>query len=116
VASAKNGFFFGLRQEVCRFVSLFFTGVWLMNIYVGNLPWSVSEEDVREAFSQYGSVTSVKLINDQYTGKPRGFGFVEMDSEGGAKAIDALDGTDFGGRNIKVNEAKPRPERQPRRW
>jgi RNA recognition motif-containing protein len=87
-----------------------------MNIYVGNLPWSATEDDVRAAFAKFGSVTSVKLINDQYTGKPRGFGFVEMDSEGGSKAIDALDGADFGGRNIKVNEAKPRTERQPKRW
>jgi RNA recognition motif-containing protein len=87
-----------------------------MNIYVGNLPWSVSEDDVRKAFAQYGQVSSVKLVTDQYTGKPRGFGFVEMDSEGGRKAIEALDGTDLGGRTIKVNEAKPSPERQPRRW
>jgi RNA recognition motif-containing protein len=87
-----------------------------MNIYVGNLPWSASEEDVRNAFAQHGEVKSVKLIMDEYTGKPRGFGFVEMDSEGGKKAIKALDGADLGGRNIKVNEAKPRTERQPRSW
>jgi RNA recognition motif-containing protein len=87
-----------------------------MNIYVGNLPWSASEEEVRNAFAQHGEVKSVKLITDEYTGKPRGFGFVEMDPEGGKKAIKALDGADFGGRNIKVNEAKPRTERQPRSW
>ncbi|MFP4316448.1 MAG: RNA recognition motif domain-containing protein [Desulfovibrionales bacterium] len=85
-----------------------------MNLYVGNLPWSASEEEVRETFSQYGEVNSVKLITDQYTGKPRGFGFVEMDAQGGSKAIDELDGKDFGGRNLKVNEARPRTERQPR--
>jgi RNA recognition motif-containing protein len=87
-----------------------------MNIYVGNLSWSSSEEDVRKAFAQYGQVSSVKLVMDQYTGKPRGFGFVEMDSEGGRKAIEALDGSDLGGRTIKVNEAKPRTEREPKRW
>jgi RNA recognition motif-containing protein len=87
-----------------------------MNIYVGNLPWTVSEEELRRAFAAHGEVTSVKVIMDEYTGKPRGFAFVEMDSDGGKKAIKALDGSDFGGRNIKVNEAKPRTERQPKRW
>ena len=85
-----------------------------MNIYVGNLPWSSTEDEVRAAFEAYGQVTSVKLIEDRETGRPRGFGFVEMDDDGGQAAIDALDGTDFGGRNIKVNQAKPRVERP--RW
>lgn len=80
------------------------------NIYVGNLPWSVTEEEVRSAFAQYGEVHSVNLIEDRETGRPRGFGFVEMDN--GEEAIRALDGTDFGGRTIKVNEARPRE----RRW
>jgi len=84
------------------------------NIYVGNLPWSSTEDDVRNAFAEYGEVHSVKLISDRETGRPRGFGFVEMDEEGGQAAIDALNGTNFGGRDIKVNEAKPRPERTPR--
>jgi RNA recognition motif-containing protein len=79
------------------------------NIYVGNLPWSTTEEEVRDAFSQYGEVHSVNLINDRETGRPRGFGFVEM--ENGEDAIRALDGTDFGGRTIKVNEARPRAKR-----
>jgi len=79
------------------------------NIYVGNLPWSTTEEEVRDAFAQYGEVHSVKLINDRETGRPRGFGFVEM--ENGEDAIRALDGTDFGGRTIRVNEAKPRTKR-----
>ncbi len=81
------------------------------NIYVGNLPWSVTEEEIRNAFAAYGEVTSVKLIEDRETGRPRGFGFVEMEDQGALEAIEALDGTDFGGRNIKVNEAKPRVER-----
>ncbi|MGL1861499.1 MAG: RNA-binding protein [Pseudodesulfovibrio sp.] len=81
------------------------------NIYVGNLPWSCTEEEMRNAFAAYGEVTSVKLIEDRETGRPRGFGFVEMEDQGALEAIEALDGTDFGGRNIKVNEAKPRVER-----
>lgn len=84
------------------------------SIYVGNLPWSATEEDVRSAFAAHGEVLSVKLIEDRETGRPRGFGFVEMEDEGALAAIDALDGTDFDGRNIKVNEAKPRAERSPR--
>ncbi len=84
------------------------------NIYVGNLPWSATEDEVRAAFEAFGEVTSVKLIEDRETGRPRGFGFVEMDDAGAAEAIDNLDGKDFGGRNLKVNEAKPRVERP--RW
>ncbi len=84
------------------------------NIYVGNLPWSATEEDVRAAFEAFGEVISVKLINDRETGRPRGFGFVEMEDQGALEAIESLDGSDFGGRNIKVNEARPRPERP--RW
>lgn len=79
------------------------------NIYVGNLPWSATEEEVRDAFSQYGEVHSVNLISDRETGRPRGFGFVEM--ENGEEAIQALDGTDFGGRTIRVNTARPRAKR-----
>ncbi|MBI9080771.1 MAG: RNA-binding protein [Pseudodesulfovibrio sp.] len=84
------------------------------NIYVGNLPWSVTEDEVRAAFEAFGEVTSVKLIEDRETGRPRGFGFVEMEDSGALEAIESLDGKDFGGRNIKVNEAKPRTERP--RW
>jgi len=84
------------------------------NIYVGNLPWSSTEEEVRAAFENFGEVISVKLIADRETGRPRGFGFVEMDDQGATKAIESLDGSDMGGRNIKVNEARPRVERAPR--
>lgn len=84
------------------------------SIYVGNLPWSATEEDVRSAFAAHGEVLSVKLIEDRETGRPRGFGFVEMDDEAALSAIEALDGKDFGGRALKVNEAKPRTERP--RW
>ena len=85
------------------------------NIYVGNLPWSSTEEEVRTAFASYGEVLSVKLVEDRETGRPRGFGFVEMEDNGALEAIENLDGSDFGGRNIKVNEARPRPQR-PQRW
>ncbi|MDK2957630.1 MAG: hypothetical protein PWQ57_3128 [Desulfovibrionales bacterium] len=83
-------------------------------LYVGNLPWSASEEEVRNAFEAYGEIISINLISDRETGRPRGFGFVEMDNQGAEEAIKNLDGADFGGRNLKVNEAKPRPERGPR--
>ncbi|MBC17672.1 RNA recognition motif protein [Pseudodesulfovibrio profundus] len=85
------------------------------NLYVGNLAWSSTEDEVRTAFEAFGEVTSVKLIEDRETGRPRGFGFVEMSDDNAAlEAVEALDGKDFGGRNIKVNEAKPRVERP--RW
>ena len=85
------------------------------NLYVGNLAWSSTEDEVRTAFEAFGEVTSVKLIEDRETGRPRGFGFVEMSDDNAAlEAVEALDGKDFGGRNIKVNEARPRPERP--RW
>ncbi len=86
----------------------------MKQIYVGNLPYRSGEEDVRDLFSQYGEVTSVKLITDRETGRPRGFGFVEMEDEGALKAIDALDGKEFEGRTLRVNEARPR-ENRPRR-
>jgi RNA recognition motif-containing protein len=75
-------------------------------LYVGNLPFSATEDDVRDLFAQHGQVLSVQLITDRETGRPRGFGFVEM--EDGSGAIQALDGMDFGGRNLRVNEAKER--------
>jgi len=84
------------------------------NIYVGNLPFSASEDQIRQMFETYGQVTTVKLINDRETGRPRGFGFVEMDEQGAKQAIEALNGSDFGGRTMKVNEARPRERRE--RW
>ncbi|MBN1826560.1 MAG: RNA-binding protein [Candidatus Eisenbacteria bacterium] len=80
-------------------------------IYVGNLPFGATEEEVRDLFSQHGSVLSVKLITDRETGRPRGFGFVDMDDADADKAIAALDGTDMGGRNLRVSAARPRGDR-----
>jgi len=80
----------------------------MKKMYVGNLPYSSTEEEVRELFSQFGEVQSVKLIEDRQTGRPRGFGFVEMGPEEADRAMSELDGTDFGGRTLKVNEARPR--------
>ena len=81
------------------------------SIYVGNLPWSATEEQVQNLFSEYGSVLSVKLVNDRETGRARGFGFVEMEDPAATAAIEALDNTNFGGRTLRVNEAKPRAPR-----
>jgi len=83
-----------------------------MNIYVGNLPYNASEDEVRELFAAYGTVTSVALIKDKVTGQPRGFGFVEMASDSEANtAIEALNGRDFGGRKLAINPARPREDR-----
>ena len=87
----------------------------MTNIYVGNLPFSTSEDEVRDLFSAYGTVDNVSLIADRETGRLRGFGFVEM-SSGGDEAIAALNQTELGGRRLVVNLAKPREERRPRRW
>lgn len=86
-------------------------------IYVGNLPFSASESEVTELFGEYGQIVSVNLITDRETGRPRGFGFVEME-DGATEAIENLNGMDMGGRSLKVNEARPREERRPRqdRW
>lgn len=80
-------------------------------IYVGNLPFSASETEVRELFEAHGTVHSVSLIEDRETGRPRGFGFVEMDDAAADAAIQALQGQDFGGRSLNVNEARPRERR-----
>jgi RNA recognition motif-containing protein len=83
----------------------------MTSIYVGNLPFSATEDDLRTHFSQYGAVHSVKLINDRETGRPRGFGFVEMDQSAAQAAIQALNGKEMGGRALRVNEAQERQAR-----
>ena len=86
-----------------------------MNIYVGNLGYGVSDDQLREVFEAYGTVSSAKVISDKYSGRSKGFGFVEMDDDNEAKsAIEDLDGAEIDGRAVKVNEARPREER-PRR-
>ena len=84
------------------------------SIYVGNLPWAATEDQIQNLFSEYGTVASVKLVSDRETGRARGFGFVEMEEPGASAAIEALDGSNFGGRTLRVNEAKPRAPRPPR--
>lgn len=81
----------------------------MTRLYVGNLPFSATDESVRALFSKHGTVEKVSLITDRDTGRPRGFGFVEMSSADAARAIQALNGVDFGGRPLKVNEAQDRP-------
>ncbi len=80
----------------------------MITIYVGNLKFQTTEEELSTLFEQYGEVHNVKLIKDRQTGRPKGFGFVEMDDSVAASAIEALDGIEFGGRTIRVNEAKER--------
>jgi RNA recognition motif-containing protein len=75
-------------------------------IYVGNLPFNSTEDDVRNLFSQYGTVHSVKMITDRETGRPRGFGFVDIEQDGAHAAIEALNGFEFQGRSLRVNEAR----------
>ncbi len=85
------------------------------NIYVGNLAFTTDADEIRDLFSTYGAVESVNLITDRDTGRPRGFGFIEM-SSGGNAAIEALNQKEVGGRSLTVNLAKPREERSSRRY
>ena len=86
-----------------------------MNIFVGNLPYGAMDADLRQAFAAHGQVSSASVIVDKFTGKSRGFGFVEMPNDAEAQAaIQALNGSDLSGRTIRVNEAQPREDR-PRR-
>jgi RNA recognition motif-containing protein len=83
-----------------------------MNIYVGNLSYGMSEEELRNAFAAFGAVTSAKILMDRETGRSRGFGFVEMPDQGEAEtAIAQLNGKDLGGRALRINEARPRERR-----
>ena len=105
VARAVNDLFvpagcFELFGESAKFMA---------KIYVGNLPFSASEADVRQLFSQHGTVESVSLPTDRETGRPRGFGFVEMSQADAARAIQSLNGHEMGGRQLRVNEAQDKP-------
>lgn len=83
----------------------------MKSIYVGNLSYDATEEELKTLFAQYGEVESVKLVTDRETGKPRGFGFVQMEDKGALAAIEALNGKELGGRNLRINEARERSER-----
>ena len=83
-----------------------------MNIYLGNIAWSMTEDDVEALFAEFGAVSSVKIITDKYSGRSKGFGFVEMDDDAAAQtAIDALNDSEQDGRNLRVNQARPRERR-----
>lgn len=84
-----------------------------MNIYIGNLAYSVTEEELKNAFGQFGEIQSAKIITDKYSGQSKGFAFVEMDDSEGQAAIDGLNGTEINGREVKVNKARP-PENRSR--
>ena len=92
----------------------------MTKLYVGNLPFSATEDTVRALFSKHGTVEKVSLITDRDTGRPRGFGFVEMSNADASRAMQALNGTDMDGRSLKVNEAQDRERsggnRGPRRY
>ncbi len=81
----------------------------MKKLYVGNLPFTASEDEVRELFGQHGTVHSVALINDRETGRPRGFGFIEVDDDALSAMIQNLDGKEMGGRALRVNEAQDKP-------
>lgn len=82
----------------------------MKKLYVGNLPFSATDSQVNELFSQHGTVHSVALINDRETGRPRGFGFVEMDDDGATKAMESLNGHSMDSRELRVNEATDKPK------
>ena len=87
-----------------------------MNIYVGNLPFAVTDEELRKTFEDFGQVDSANVIKDHFSGRSRGFGFVEMPNKDEAEAaIAGLHNKELGGRPLNVNEARPRPERRGRR-
>jgi RNA recognition motif-containing protein len=90
------------------FEQISFEDLLFKKLYVGNLPFSTTEAELRDLFGRHGSVESVKVITDRETGRPRGFAFVEMDATAASDAIRSLDGTDLGGRTLRVNEAQDR--------
>src|SRR6185312_16283046 len=89
-----------------RRLSIFLREISMTKLYVGNLPFTATEESVRHLFAPHGTVEKLSLISDRDTGQPRGFGFVEMSSSDASRAMQALNGVDFGGRPLKINEAQ----------
>jgi hypothetical protein len=88
---------------------LFFARFFMTKLYVGNLPFTATEDAVRNLFAPHGTVEKLALINDRDTGRPRGFGFLEMSSADASRAMQALNGKDFDGRALKINEAQDKP-------
>ena len=86
----------------------------MKSIFVGNLPWSTTDADLSQKFSEFGNVISARVVTDKFTGKSRGFGFVDMDDADAQKAIAAMSGQKWGDREITVNEAKPKSESRDR--
>ncbi|MFA5870889.1 MAG: RNA-binding protein [Candidatus Paceibacterota bacterium] len=86
-----------------------------MRLYIGGLPYATTDAELREAFEKAGAVTNATVMRDKFTGRSRGFGFVEMSEEDGPKAIEMLNDKDFGGRTLQVNEARPMSEQRPPR-
>jgi len=87
----------------------------MKKLYIGNLPFATTDEDLRQFFSQYGDVVSASVIRDRMTGRSRGFGFVEMEDDQADKAVDQANGQQMDGRALVVNEARPLQERSPHR-
>lgn len=108
---------YGEKQCEWREVALRKTHVYMeKRLYVGGLPYKTTDDELKEEFSKAGEVVSASIMMDKFTGRSRGFGFVEMaDENGAAKAIEMFNGKDFGGRNLVVNEAKPMGDRPPQR-
>ena len=110
----KSNSYFGPKYFT-RLLTLCWSFFIATKLYVGNLPYTAKEESLKEHFSSAGSVASVKIIIDRETGRSKGFGFVEMESDDGAQsAVSQLDGQEFEGRSLRVSEAKPQPERESR--
>lgn len=86
----------------------------MKSLFVGNLPWSVKDEDLKQKFSEFGNVMSARIITDKFSGRSRGFGFVDMEDADAQKAVAAMNGYKWEDREITVNEAKPRTERRDR--
>ena len=96
-------------QQTCRMTAV--RERFRMNIYVGNLPYSTTREDLEALFGEFGAVQAARVVMDRETGRSKGFGFVEMDEEAGKAAIEKLNGSEIGGRKAVINEARPREER-----
>jgi RNA recognition motif-containing protein len=107
--SADLSALFDSKLPVISFINIAREKSYMAKIYVGNLPFTATEDQVRELFAAHGTVESVALPTDRETGRPRGFGFVEMSQADASRAIQAVNGQDMGGRALRVNEAQDKP-------